>query len=218
MTKADLRTYVLQLLDDPFGSYFNDTFMDLALNKGQEEVQKNLLMAGQLYWPKDVTALTVQNQQDYVLPSDYLLCDKIGLVTSGIVPTQIIQWFSPTTLNQINNFGQQSGTPCNYVILKDRFRLYPIPDVANLTLTMTYEYKIADLTSNSQTPDIPEIYQKVVCAYAARMGKVKDDSDMTNINLLLAPFEKEMNELAEQRQHQRPRHVIETDTASGSWW
>jgi hypothetical protein len=218
MTKAQIRAMTLQLLDDPLGGYFDSAFMDNALNRAQEEVQKNLLMASQLYWQKTVVTTTVVNQQDYVLPTDYLLADRLELVTGGTSPNEILQVIMPTTLNQINNFGQLSGVPTQYVILKDRFMLYPIPNPGAQTLRLYYEYKIADLTSDSQTPDIPEIYQKVIAAYAARMGKVKDDSSMENVNLLIAPFENEMRELAEQRQHQRPRHVIETDSANGWWW
>jgi hypothetical protein len=216
MTKAQIRTYMLQLLDDPLGGYFDTTFSDLALNLAQEEVQKQLLFAGQLYWQKTVTAPTVQNQAQYILPDDYLICDRLELVTSGVSPNQIIQEITPVTLNQINRFGQQPGTPANYVILKDRFMLYPIPDVGNLSLTLYYEYKIADLTSDSQVPDIPEIYQKVISAYAARMGKVKDDSSMVNVMGLIVPFEMDMKELAQERQHQMPRRVIETDISNWS--
>lgn len=216
MTKAQLRSLTLEFLDDLTGLYFNSTFMDPALNLAQEEVQKHLLFAGQLYWPKQVQALTVQNQSQYVWPSDLLIIDRLELITSGVVPNQIVQEITPITLNQMNRFSQMSGNPTNYVLLKDRFMLNPIPDVPNLTLNLYYEYKIADLTGDSQIPDIPEIYHKLLPAYAARMGKVKDDSNMDNINMLIAPFEKEMDELAQERQHQQPRMVIETDCSYGT--
>lgn len=211
MTKAQLRTFTLQLLDDPLGLYFDTTFMDPALNQAQEEVQKHLIMAGELYYVKQVQALTVQDQQDYIWPSDLLKVNRLELVTSGVSPNEILRELIPITLNQMNQYGQQSGQPANYVLKQDRFSLYPIPQDPNLTINLYYSYKIADLALDNQVPDIPEIYQKMIPAYAARMGKVKDDSDMTNILRLIEPFEKEMNELAQQRQYQTPRRVIEND-------
>lgn len=218
MTKADLRTYMLQLLDDPFGSYFNTAFSDLALNIGQEEVQKSLIMAGELYYVKVVTALTVTNQADYIWPTDLLKVHKLELVTSGVSPNENIQVLMPITLNQMYAFGQITGTPSNYVLMKDRFTLYPIPDTPNLTVRLYYSYKVAALTSDSQVPDIPEQYQKVIAAYAARQGKVKDDASMANINALIAPFEQEMNQLAQDREYQTPRRVKETDIYYSSGW
>lgn len=216
MTKAELRTYMLQLLDDPFGSYFTTTFSDLALNIGQEEVQKHLIMAGELYYAKTVTALTVLNQADYIWPTDLLKVNRLELVTGGVAPNEILRELMPITLNQMNAFGQQNGMPSNYVLMKDRFTLYPIPDTPNLTVRLYYSYKIAALTSDSQTPDVPEQYQKVIAAYAARQGKVKDDADMTNIMSLIGPFEQEMNQLAQDRQYQTPRRVRETDECYGT--
>lgn len=211
MTKQQIQDMTLQLLDDVQGLYFNSAFMDNALNRAQEEVQKHLIMAGELYYVKLVQALTVLNQQDYIWPSDLLKVNRLELITSGVSPNEIIQEITPITLNQMGRFSQQSGQPTNYVLKQDRFALYPIPDTQNLTLNLYYSYKIADLVAPSQVPDIPEIYHKVISAYAARMGKVKDDSSMTNVNLLIMPFEKEMNELAQDRQYQQPRMVINTD-------
>lgn len=216
MTKAEIRTYMLQLLDDPLAGYFDSTFSDTALNLAQEEVQKHLIMAGELYYVKTVTAACVVNQADYILPDDFLKLNRLELITSGSVPNEIIQEIFPATLNQLGQFSQTAGAPANYVIKKDRFTLFPIPDSATYTLRLFYSYKIADLTSDSQTPDIPESYHKVIAAYAARMGKVKDNADMSNINALVGPFEKEMNELAQDRQYQTPRRVIETDFSYGA--
>lgn len=210
MTKLQIQTMTLQLLDDPLGGYFDSAFMDNALNRAQEEVQKHLIMAGELYYVRLSQASTVVNQQDYIWPTDLLKVNRLEIITSGVSPNQIIQEITPITLNQMGRFSQQSGQPSNYVLKQDRFALYPIPDTV-LTLNLYYSYKIADLTSPSQVPDVPEPYQKVIAAYAARIGKVKDDSDMTNILQLIAPFEKEMNELAQDRQYQQPRMVINTD-------
>ncbi len=215
MTKAQIREMTLQLLDDTLGLYFNAAFMDNALNRSQEEVQKHLIMAGELYYLKQVQALTVQNQQDYIWPTDLLKINRIEIVTGGVSPTEILREITPITLNQMNRFGQQAGEPANYVLKQDRFSFYPIPETPNQTINLYYSYKIADLTSDSQVPDIPEIYHKVIAAYAARMGKVKDDSDMTNVLQLIAPFEKEMNELAQDRQYQQPRMVKCLD---GEYW
>lgn len=215
MTKSEIVTYFLQLMDDPFGGYYTTTFTDLAANLAQEEVQKHLLMAGELYYVKQVQASTVQNQQDYIWPQDLLKLNRVEIITSGVTPNQIIQEITPITLNQMGAFSQTTGTPSNYCLKQDRFSLYPIPD-SIWTLNLYYSYKIAALTSNSQTPDIPEIYHKVISAYMARMGKVKADTDMTNVNMLIMPFEKEMDELAQQRQYQTPRRVIETDVCYGT--
>ncbi len=212
MTKQNIVDFFLQLVDDTGGLYFNTTFTDMVINLAQEEVQKNLIMSGDLYYVKLVTAQTVAGQQDYIWPTDLLKLNKLEIVTSGLVPNQIIQPITPVTLNQISAFSQTLGTPANYVLKQDRFMLYPIPDTTNQTLNLYYSYKIAALTSPSQVPDIPEQYHKVISAYMGRMGKAKDDADPASINLIIGAFESEMLQLAEDRQYQQPRMVIETDT------
>lgn len=216
MTRAELKAYCLQLLNDPLGGFFDDTFMYPALNRAQEEVQKQLIDGtGELYYLKTVQTPLVVNQADYIWPSDLLKIHRLAIILSGVAPNQIIQPIMPMTLNQIGYFGSQTGTPSNYILKQDRFTLCPTPDNTQ-DILLYYSYKIADLTSDSQVPDIPEEYQKMIAVYAAIEGKVKDESNPSNLLALTAKFEKNMREMATDRQYQTPRMVVEID-ADGTW-
>lgn len=221
MTRDDLKEYVLQLLSAKgpgiTDTFFDDTWMIPALNRAQEEVQKFLIMAGELYYLKTVETPTVMNQSDYIWPTDLLKIHSFEIVMSGTGVNENKNAITPMTLNQKFNFGPQTGTPVNYVMKQDRFTLFPTPDTANQTLRLFYSYKIVDLTSGSQSPDIPEEYHKYVGVYAAVEGKVKDDSDPTNLLTMKNDFENRMKQMQMDRQYQTPRRVRETESDSSTW-
>jgi len=52
MTRLQMRQLVLNGLDDSTGGYFDQTFIDNALNLGLRETRKQLTMDGEMYYLK----------------------------------------------------------------------------------------------------------------------------------------------------------------------
>lgn len=93
----------------------------------------------------------------------------------------------------------------NYIVL------VPAPDQP-LSIRMEYEYLLADMTNDSDTPDLPEQYHEMIALYAARKGFLKDGRDMKPVQNEIDNFEMNMKRDAEERNADEPRTVVQTIT------
>ncbi len=216
MTRLDLQNLVLQWVDDPLGGYFDPTaFVQPALNRALLEVQKQLIMAGEMYYlktPPPVTT-TVANQGVYILPDDFLKLHRLEYVISGTGTNECINALQPITLNQQDLIGNSvTGTPVGFNIQRNRIQLFPTPDQAR-TLRMFYSYRIVEMTSDSDTPDCPEEFQEMIAILATMDCFIKDDRAPTNILTKKQYYEQLLKQMAEDRQQVSPRMVVVTEDA-----
>jgi hypothetical protein len=219
MTRLDLQNLFLQWVNDPNGTFFSPVnFVQPALNRALKELQKQLVMSGDLYYVKSppTQTTTVQNQADYVLPSDMLKINRftVDLDTSSPIPNY--QELQPMTLNQSSQYGNLTGTPESYYITKDKVSLFPCPDTSGKILRMWYSYQVADMTSDSSVPDCPEIYQEYIAIIAVLDAQIKDETIETNIKEKQMRYENLMKQMAMDRQYQRAR-MIRCYDDEGSW-
>ncbi len=213
MTLLQMRTLVWNYLDDASGGYFDASFINDAINRGCRETQKQLIMAGEMYYLKMPPAetQTVINQATYVLPDDFLKLHRMVYVVSGQGINEYVNSLSFITLNQQDLIGTTAtGTPVCFNIQGDKITLYPTPDKAT-TLRLWYSYRIPDMTSDSDSPDVPEDYQDYACILAAMDGFIKDDRPPTNILTKKSYYEALLKEMAEDRSQQGPRMVVTTE-------
>jgi len=211
VTLLDLRNLALSWLDDLQGGYFTATQVNAWINNAQRECQKQLLQAGENYFMKIVETPTVANQADYVVPSSFLKLNRLEIVLSGTGVNENKFWLQPITVNQQDQFSTNIGTPEVYFLKKDRVTLYPVPDRA-YTLRLYYSYRIADLTSDSDTPDIPEEFHEFLAILAAMDGFVKDDRVPANLLAKQQAYIERFKQMAEDRKQDRSRQVITRDT------
>lgn len=219
MTRLDLQNLFLQWVNDPNGTFFSPAnFVQPALNRALKELQKQLVMSGDLYYVKSppTQTNTVQNQADYVLPSDLLKINRftVDLDTSSPIPNY--QELQPMTLNQSTQFGNLTGTPEAYYITKEKVSLFPCPDVSGKILRMWYSYQVADMTSDSSVPDCPEIYQEYIAVIAVLDAQIKDETIETNIKEKQTRYENLMKQMAMDRQYQHAR-MIRCYDSEGNW-
>lgn len=210
MTRLELQTLVLQWLNDPAGGFFDPTtFVQPALNRALKELQKQLIMSGDLYYvvSPPSQALTVQNQQDYVLPTDCLKLHRLTIDIDTATPMPNFQEINPMTLNQCSQFGNGVGTPLAYYITKNKISLFPIPDTSDKILRLWYSYQVADMTSDSSTPDAPEIYHEYIAVLAVMDAKIKDETVEANIKEKQERYQQLMKQMADGRQYQSARMI-----------
>lgn len=208
MTRGEMKTYIQGLLDDPKGTYFTSTILDTWLNLAQREVQKKLINVGQNFFVKPVTTVTVANQQDYVLPVDFIAENRIEIVISGVAPNENTQPIKPITTNQKDLYQIGVGTPVVYSIKKDRISLFPIPSQI-WTLRLYYSPIVTDMTSDADTPDVPLQFQEYVAILAAFNGYIKDDRAPQNLLTKAAEYESMLVKIAQERRKDQSRTVVD---------
>lgn len=211
MTRADLRTLISTWTDDMSQTYFTAAQVNVWLNLAQRQVQMMLLQAGQNWYMKPVETLTVANQADYVLPNDFIMEHRIELVLSGTGDQEARRPIAMITTNQQDFVPIAPGTPRAYAIKKNRITLSPTPDTSNLVLRLYYSPRVTDMSSDSDSPDVPEQFMEYVALLAAYDAFIKDDRDPSNIIAKKAKYEELLKEMAAQRTQDAPRMVVISD-------
>jgi len=207
MTRAELRTLMRSWLDDTNGGYFTDANCNTWLNLAQRRIQMDLLQAGQNWYETVAETTTVASQADYLFPSDFVVEHRIEIVMSGAGPTESRQMLSPITTNQQTFVSIALGAPTNYFIKKDRFTVSPTPDKAYL-LRLYYSPMVADLGSDSTTPDVPEQLIEYVALLAAFDGFIKDDRAPTNLMAKKEEYKQILKQMANTRTADVPRQIV----------
>jgi hypothetical protein len=217
MTFAELRSLVWYYVDDSqgistgTGGYFTNTQVNVFLNNAQKEVQKQLLQAGEMYYLKTVETTTVANQQDYILPSDFLKLHRLEYVVSGSTAiTEDTKMMQRLTLNQSDMFSVKVGMPSAYTIKKNRFSLYPIPDTASKTLRLFYSYRVADMSGNTDEPDVVGEFIEYIAILAAETCMIKDDRSSAALMEKKQSYLNLLKQMAEDRAQDSSREVINT--------
>lgn len=214
MTLLQLRTLCLDWLDDPQGSYFTQTVMDLRLNLALKELQKRLISANKEWYSQCVFTTTVQGQKAYMLPDDFIEVIRLErkVQNSNEYPNVKI---NPITPNERDAFLYQSGAPAAYYFEKDKIMLVPTPDAA-YEIHLEYEYEAADMVLDADEPDAPIRYHEYLAVLATRDCLIKDGRPLDPIQLKLNDYEKLLKQNAVQRQADQPRMVV--SASSGGTW
>ena len=219
MTLTQLCTLVWSWLDDPGGNYFTSTQVDVFINNAARQVQKKLIQSGELWFSKTVQTSLVANTDTYTLPTDFLRLHKAEIIVSGTFPNQSMYRLQVVTPVQADNFPTGTGKPYGYWLNKGYITLVKCPDAA-YTLQLLYSYLIADISQDSQSPDIPEQYHEMIAIYATLDGFLKDQRDPNPVFATkLAAYEEMMKQDSQERNVDQPRMVVVTGDDSGAnWW
>lgn len=207
MTRAELRTLMRTWLDDSLGGYFTDTNCNTFLNLAQRRVQMDLLQAGQNYYEISVETPLVVGQADYLFPSDFITLNRLEIVLSGTGVNENRQALKPITTNQQDFIPISSGNPSNYFIKRDRFTVSPTPQSA-LTMRLYYSYRVPDMGSDSDTPDVPEHFMEYVAVVACFDGFIKDDRAPENLLAKKQKYEDILKKMASARTEDVSRQVV----------
>jgi hypothetical protein len=210
MTRGELRNLVLYWLDDLDAGYFTPTQVNLWLNNAQMEVQKQLLQCGEYWYLKCVFADTVQNQDCYSLPADFLKCHRFELRVQGTsAPNEVWTTLVDQTLQEAAMFNYGAAQPGVYTIGKDCFYLRPIPD-SGYRIKLHYSYRVDPMVDDLNVPDVPDQYQEYIAVLAAIDGFLKDERDPTPMYAKRDYYQDMMKKDQIQRNRAQPRRIIRT--------
>ena len=181
----------------------------MFINNAQREVQKTLGQAFEAYNIKKVKTTMVVGQKEYALPSDFKRLHRLEIVISGSPPNETLRRLTKITRNQQDEFPTTYGSPVAYFFQGNYLILVQAPDTAQV-LRMEYEYLAADLSNDSDSPDLPSQYHEMIAIMAARDGLIKDGRDAALMQRKIDEFKELMKQDAEQRNVDQPRSVIQT--------
>ena len=210
MTRLQLRTLVWDYVDDPSGGYFTAPVVNMRLNLAQRELQKRMLKANRQYCTRVVATPLVAGQANYALPSDFIQEVRLEYVTQGSGDTASTHPILPATPNQREIVFQTSGNPLFYTFDKNNIVLQPVP-TSTQSLRLTYSYLVADMTADSDVPDLPEQYQEYISVICARDCLLKDGRSIASLEVKLKEYTETMDSIAQQRNIDKPRMVVQTD-------
>lgn len=215
MTRAEIRNLVLYWLDDLNAGYFTEPQVNVWINNAQKECQKRLIKAGQNYYVECVQTTLVVNQRSYALPEDIKKINRLEIIVSGVTPNESVTPIIPITLMQQDMLPTGNGTPSCYFLSKNKLTLLPAPDTA-LVMRLDYSYLVADMTADSDIPDVPESYHEYIALLAAQDGFLKDGRANELLLKKIAEYEKDFDIDAQERNQDLPRGIISTGNDSGA--
>jgi hypothetical protein len=218
MTLSQLRTLALDWLDDPSGTYFTQSVLNLRLNLAQRELQKRLISANKEFYLKCVKTNTVAAQQAYAVPSDFIQVLRLEWYEVGTSATSLSNQIMPMTPNQRDLVGTVTGDPQFWTFAKNNILFWPIPDRA-VEVHLEYSYLVADMSSDSDEPDAPEEFHEYIAILATRDCLLKDGRPLSPIETKLNDFQTLMKQIADQRNVDSPRRIVVTQggSAPGGW-
>lgn len=218
MNLSEAKTKVSILLDDLNFGYHTESQVTIYLNDAQQEVQKYLVQAGQNWYSKCKQATLVVGSCEYYLPSDLLKINRLELVTSTSNSVDNTYPLNPITLNQQDLYSQTNADPLAYVMVKNRIKLFPVPNIAR-TIKLTYTYRLSDLSLDAESFDVPQEFEEMIILLAAKTGAIRDDRSTAMIDSKIAMYLQSLKQAASDRQQQRSRRIVVTgrDNDSG-WW
>lgn len=219
MTRGEIKTLMASWLDDINKTYFTDAQMNVWINLAQRQVQLHLLNAGENFYMKPVESTLVANQADYVLPNDFIVEHRIEVILSGTGVNENRQPLLPITTNQQDLVPISNGNPSHYYIKKDRITVSPTPNQA-LTMRLYYSPRVADLSADADTPDVPEHFMEYVAMVACFNGFIKDDRAPDNLLVKKKEYEEILRQMSEDRTQDLPRQVVvlDDDSIYGAWF
>jgi len=219
VTRSEIRTLILSWLDDAQSGYFDATTCNMWINLAQRQVQMELLQAGQNWYEQRVTTSTVVGQADYALPSDFMVLHRLEIVLSGTDDQECRQAVGPITINQQDLVSIPRGTPSAYILNKDRFTLYPVPSQV-WTMRLYYSPRVTDLSSDSDSPDVPEQFMEYLALLAAFDGFIKDDRAPENLIAKKQKYENVLTQMKNHRNQDVPRQIVMVTDYDGwgSWY
>jgi len=216
LTFRNIKDLVVDWLDDPEYGYFTEATVGRRVNRALFEVQKMLVNAGQDYYVKCVTSTTVQSQEVYAYPSDFLKVNYLSIITGGTGVNRNKTQLNPMVRSQLNMLYGITGTPTNYYLSREYFHLQPIPDSAKL-LETDYTYRVVEMVEDADEPDCPEIYVELIAILAALDGMIKDGRDMSGLIAKKNYYEELMTKNSQQRKVDKPRMINATSSGYGEY-
>lgn len=176
MNVSDIMTRVKRSFGDESGVQVMDEDILRWINDGQLHVVKN----NEGLLEKVATTDAVAGQQDYTLPEDLLILKGITF-KSGADPAYFkLKGFH---LNDFNEFidgwdgdAFSQGIPQVYCLYAGMMKFFPEPEASwTAAIKIYYTRKPTDVSSPTDTPDLPAIYHEALVKYCLQQAYEMDE-------------------------------------------
>lgn len=128
---AEIRTSVRYLLNETTAKFWEDTFVDLMINEGQEEFSSATQCLSKFY-SYTLQASDIKNNREIRLNSDFIAFDEGGVIYDG-------KSLIPTTMKELNTWAgadwrDETGTPTHFYQRGDMIGFAPGRPVAGIVV------------------------------------------------------------------------------------
>lgn len=218
-TLLQIRQRVRMFIDEPQQANFTDANLNWAINAAQQEVATEISLVDEQYFvattPTIITA--VAGQRFYPLATDLWKIVRLEDVNTGLkIPI--------TSFNQQENYyggpipplvniGQAGYTAA---IVGNSLAFTPTPGASGITSQYWFVPVLPDMTSDSDTSQIPRAFIDLLAIQAAMDAMIEDEADT-------GPLERKYNRRFNQlvrgtrdRQQQDPRSVSRVSDSGGA--
>jgi hypothetical protein len=215
MNLGEVKAFASYLVDDLNMTYFGTTQMTAFANHAQAETQKLLIQAGQNYYITGHTFASVAYQQGYSLPANFLKLNRLEYVI-GTAPNDSVYPVNSITMNQQDMFQRYGNYPAAFYFSQYQIQLVPIPDAVT-SFRMKYTYRVADMTADANTPDVPTQYHDYLAYLVAIQCFIKDGRDPSTLLQYTMKVEEEIKRDAIERAQDRAPSVVQSTNDDIYW-
>ena len=218
MIVSEMQTRTAFLIDDNSGKNYSPSDLTMALNIGQDNVAKEFVNLGVGWFeqaadlnPAGVPAGTINNQELYALPLDFIKMVRCERSDSGLP-------LVPINMNDKMVSGTQLPIVqaiYSYFITGNYLGINPLPP-GGIPVRLWYAYLLPRLVLISDTSQIPINWHDMVCVSAALDFIGKDEGNTTNLWKKWDRYMTQLHQSEGSRQIQMPRGVTQTHSSYGN--
>lgn len=200
----------------PLAGFVSDVELNDWIREGAQELHELVVGAyGEAYVESTVALTAVAGQTDYPLPADFFKLYEVNLPIDG--RQRSIRPMPRAERNYWGNATGVSGVP-RYRLVGGNIRFYPAPPAG--VGSIRYAPTAPALTSDSNTVDYPNGWERYIVVYAAVMAGMKEETDVRGLQALLERQRQMLVSIAEQRNLEGPQQAVDADLADAipDWW
>lgn len=200
ITLLQLRTEAKYRSDMTNSTFIDDSEWNSYINSGIADLH-DLLIACYMadYYTKSTTFVTVANQENYALPSDFYQLRGVDIALNGTDYFSVSRFnFNERNRNTDMNWGIIGGPTLRYRLVGNNLKFTPAPDgvyQGRIWYTPVATKLVAD---GDMLADLNQYYEYVV-VHAALMAGQKEETDISVLAALKADLRKRIESMASGR-------------------
>lgn len=176
MIVSDIMTRVKRQFGDESGVQVTDDDIIRWINDGQ----RRIVMHNEGLLETTALANLTQGTQDYDLPVDLLIFRALALKVNGDTTFRHIKGLDFAKFNEYidgwDGESQSQGVPLVYTLFAGKIRFYPVPDQSVTSgIKIYYNRKPTDVSSGSDSIDLPLLYHETVATYCLQQAHEMDE-------------------------------------------
>lgn len=209
-TLAYLRTRVRLFIDEPQQANYTDANIDVAINTAQQEVATEISLVDEKWFvnPTPTVITSVAGQRFYPLATDFWKMTRLEDATTGLR-------LEFNDFAAQNNFFADAVPPLvapNQIgygmsIVGNSLAITPTPSSSGITAQYWYCPILPDMVDDSDTSQIPPMFNDLLAIQAAIDMLISDEDDTSGLERKYARRFNQLVRATRDRQQQSPKHV-----------